>query len=73
MRLDFKVALVAIAAVLLLGGSSMVAAFAVTGGAQQSVALDLAGYKLTPAQRVANYSVDDSGTPTGTPTAWPPS
>jgi hypothetical protein len=70
MRLNFKVALVATAAVLLLGGSSMMTALAVTGGAQQSIALDLAGYKLTPEQRVANYSVDDSGTPTGTPTPF---
>lgn len=70
MRLNFKVALVTTTAVLLLGGSSMVAAFAVTGGAQQSVALDLAGYKLTPAERIASYSVDDSGTPVGDPFAF---
>jgi hypothetical protein len=70
MRLNFKVALVATAAVLVLGGSSMMAALAVTGGAQQSVALDLAGSKLTPAERVAYYSVDDSGTPTGMPAAF---
>jgi len=70
MRLNFKVALGVTAAMLLLGGSSMLAAFAVTGGAQQSVALDLAGFKLTPAERVAYYSVDDSGTPVGAPTAF---
>jgi hypothetical protein len=60
MRLNFKVALVVAGATLVLGMSTA-AAIAAVGGPQQWVALDLAGSKLTPAERV--LSVDESGTP----------
>jgi hypothetical protein len=60
MRLNSKVAVVIAAAVLVLGMSAA-AAVAAVGGPQQWVALDLAGSKLTPAERA--LSVDESGTP----------
>jgi hypothetical protein len=66
MRLNSKVAIIISAAVLVLGMSAA-AAVAAVGGTQQWVALDLAGSKLTPQQRVEYYSLDASGTPTGTP------
>lgn len=60
MRLNSKVALVIAVAMVVLGMST-VAAIATVGGPQQWVALDLAGSKLSPAERV--LSVDESGTP----------